>query len=77
MHDPFVISVSSASSCQWAAVTGYRSERMVIYRSVKDIQALSAKVIYETALKLYDLDQKIPGKYQPVLSRFFADYFAK
>lgn len=52
-------------------------QRMVIYRSVKDIQALSAKVIYETALKLYDLDQKIPGKYQPVLSRFFADYFAK
>ena len=52
-------------------------QRMVIYRSVKDIQALSAKVIYETALKLYDLDQKIPGKYQPVLNRFFADYFAK
>ena len=52
-------------------------QRMVIYRSVKDIQALSAKVIYETALNLYDLDQKIPGKYQPVLSRFFADYFAK
>ena len=52
-------------------------QRMVIYRSVKDIQALSAEVVYEIAWKLYDLDQKIPEKYQPVLSRFFADYFAK